>query len=269
MEGVRYSERQLYVECMTSTQYSTLRNVYQWCTTSMHKTFSLSNYNIGNGNLLFLTVFCIHGVLHSWEFVFFQYFRKARESVARMQEQGLVQLDAKLQLRKEPLLLVRVRRIVAVEVQAAFADRHHVRLLREHAQRCNGGLVAFARVVRVDASGREHGSRVRIRSLQRCHAFGNRRTARTEVMFSEGGRAYIYLCYGIHHLFNVVTGPEGMAHAVLVRAVQPADNVEAMLARRGMFRLERKLTAGPGALSQALGLNTQHSGLSLLDPASV
>ena len=101
-----------------------------------------------------------------------------------------------------------------------------------------------------------------------CHAFGNRRTARTKVMFLEGGRAYVYLCYGIHHLFNVVTGPEGMAHAVLVRAVQPADNVEAMLARRGMFRLERKLTAGPGALSQALGLSTQHSGLSLLDPAS-
>ncbi len=101
-----------------------------------------------------------------------------------------------------------------------------------------------------------------------CHAFGNRRTARTEVMFSEGGRAYIYLCYGIHHLFNVVTGPEGMAHAVLIRAVEPVDNLELMLARRGLPRLERKLTAGPGALSQALGISTLHSGLSLLDPAS-
>ncbi|MBK9013332.1 MAG: DNA-3-methyladenine glycosylase [Saprospiraceae bacterium] len=101
-----------------------------------------------------------------------------------------------------------------------------------------------------------------------CHAFGNRRTARTEVMFQEGGRAYVYLCYGIHHLFNVVTGPEDMAHAVLVRAVQPIDNVDIMLERRSLSRLERKLTAGPGALSQALGISTGHSGLSLLDPTS-
>ncbi len=101
-----------------------------------------------------------------------------------------------------------------------------------------------------------------------CHAFGNRRTARTEVMFSEGGRAYVYLCYGIHHLFNIVTGPLDMAHAVLIRAVQPADNVEIMLARRNMERLERKLTAGPGALTEALGIRTAHTGLSLLDPSS-
>jgi DNA-3-methyladenine glycosylase len=100
-----------------------------------------------------------------------------------------------------------------------------------------------------------------------CHAFGNRRTARTEVMFAEGGRAYVYLCYGIHHLFNVVTGPEGMAHAVLIRAVQPIDNVELMLARRGMDKPHPKLTAGPGALTQALGIHTSQSGLSLLDTA--
>ncbi len=101
-----------------------------------------------------------------------------------------------------------------------------------------------------------------------CHAFGNRRTARTEVMFAEGGQAYIYLCYGIHHLFNVVTGEEGMAHAVLVRAVEPIDNVELMLERRSMSSPAPKLTAGPGALSQALGIRTRHSGISLLDPGS-
>ncbi len=100
-----------------------------------------------------------------------------------------------------------------------------------------------------------------------CHAFGNRRTARTEVMFAEGGRAYVYLCYGIHHLFNVVTGPEGMAHAVLIRAVQPIDNVELMLARRSMDKPHPRLTAGPGALTQALGIHTSQSGQSLLDPA--
>jgi DNA-3-methyladenine glycosylase len=98
------------------------------------------------------------------------------------------------------------------------------------------------------------------------HAFGNRRTARTEVMFAEGGHAYVYLCYGIHHLFNVVTGPAGMAHAVLVRAVEPIDNVELMLARRVMVKLQPRLTAGPGALTQALGILIAHSGQSLLDP---
>ncbi len=102
-----------------------------------------------------------------------------------------------------------------------------------------------------------------------CHAFGNRRTARTEVMFATGGRAYVYLCYGIHHLFNVVTGPKDEAHAILVRAVEPIENMEAMLVRRGMEQLGRRLTAGPGALTQALGISTQHSGLSLLDPNSL
>lgn len=101
-----------------------------------------------------------------------------------------------------------------------------------------------------------------------CHAFGNRRTARTEVMFSEGGRAYVYLCYGIHHLFNVVTGPADAAQAVLIRAVQPIDNVELMLARRKMERLAPKLTAGPGALTEALGIRTVHTGLNLIAPSS-
>ncbi|MBK9337920.1 MAG: DNA-3-methyladenine glycosylase [Lewinellaceae bacterium] len=105
-----------------------------------------------------------------------------------------------------------------------------------------------------------------------CHAFGNRRTPRTEVMFLPGGHAYIYLCYGIHHLFNVVTGPEGMAHAVLVRAVEPLEGTEFMYARRRMAQTPKRpdthLTTGPGALAQALGLHTAHTGQSLLAPDS-
>lgn len=106
-----------------------------------------------------------------------------------------------------------------------------------------------------------------------CHAYGNRRTARTEVMFQEGGRAYIYLCYGIHHLFNVVTGPEGMAHAVLVRAVEPFGGLSTMLERRQVLGgfggnkpvvVKPSLTTGPGSLSQALGLHTTWSGQSLI-----
>ena len=61
------------------------------------------------------------------------------------------------------------------------------------------------------------------------HAFGGRRTARTEIMYRDGGTAYIYLCYGVHSLFNVVTNKENIPHAVLVRAIKPLDNAELML----------------------------------------
>jgi DNA-3-methyladenine glycosylase len=87
-------------------------------------------------------------------------------------------------------------------------------------------------------------------------------------MFMEGGCAYVYLCYGIHHLFNVVTAPEGTPHAVLIRAVEPVGEVTPMLQRRGMKTLAPRLTAGPGSLSQALGIRTHHSGTSLLDVRS-
>ncbi len=101
-----------------------------------------------------------------------------------------------------------------------------------------------------------------------CHAYSNKRTKRTEVMFHEGGCAYVYLCYGIHHLFNVVTGTEGLAQAVLIRAIQPVDGIDTMLARRKMTKIATRLSAGPGTLSQALGIQTQHTGLSLIDKNS-
>ncbi|MFH1066343.1 MAG: DNA-3-methyladenine glycosylase [bacterium] len=90
------------------------------------------------------------------------------------------------------------------------------------------------------------------------HAYGNRRTARTESMFLPGGHAYIYLCYGMHHLFNVVTGPKGIPAAVLIRALEPQEGVETMLRRRRIKKIEPRLTSGPGALAQALGMNRSH-----------
>ncbi len=101
-----------------------------------------------------------------------------------------------------------------------------------------------------------------------CHAYNNRRTKRTEVMFQEGGRAYIYLCYGIHHLFNVVTGPEDNAQAVLIRALQAEDNLPLMQQRRGIQRMGPQLSAGPGVLSKALGITKLLSGVSLLEGQS-
>ncbi|MFI5195845.1 MAG: DNA-3-methyladenine glycosylase [Chitinophagales bacterium] len=95
------------------------------------------------------------------------------------------------------------------------------------------------------------------------HAFGGRRTARTEVMYMHGGAAYVYLCYGIHHLFNIVTNIKDIPHAILIRAIEPLEGIDAMLARRGKAKLQPSLTAGPGAMSMALGLSTRHTGRSL------
>ncbi|HEX6915234.1 MAG TPA: DNA-3-methyladenine glycosylase [Chitinophagaceae bacterium] len=95
------------------------------------------------------------------------------------------------------------------------------------------------------------------------HAYGNRRTARTEVMFAEGGLAYVYLCYGIHHLFNVVTNRRDTPHAVLVRAVEPLTGIDVMMQRTGKRVPDNTLTRGPGNVSKALGIHTRHTGYSL------
>lgn len=95
-----------------------------------------------------------------------------------------------------------------------------------------------------------------------CHAYGNRRTSRTEIMFEPGGVAYIYLCYGIHHLFNIVTGEKDNPQAVLIRGIAPLEGLDTMLARRKHPPLKR-LAAGPGTVSQALAIHTRHNGISL------
>ncbi len=92
-----------------------------------------------------------------------------------------------------------------------------------------------------------------------CHAFDYRRTARTETMFLPGGHTYIYLCYGIHHLFNVVTHQQNEPHAILIRAVEPVLGIEIMMERRKMAKVKPSLSAGPGSMSQALGITTAHN----------
>ena len=96
-----------------------------------------------------------------------------------------------------------------------------------------------------------------------CHAYNNRRTKRTETMFAKGGVAYVYLCYGIHHLFNVVTGKQDVPHAILIRAVEPVEGMDVMLARRKFTKIKTTLTAGPGTLTKALGITTAHDTLDL------
>jgi DNA-3-methyladenine glycosylase len=95
------------------------------------------------------------------------------------------------------------------------------------------------------------------------HAYDNRRTERTDVMFRSGGVAYVYLCYGIHSLFNVVTNVRGIPHAILIRAIEPTHGISTMLRRRRHKAPGPRLSAGPGALSEALGIKTRHSGIRL------
>lgn len=101
-----------------------------------------------------------------------------------------------------------------------------------------------------------------------CHAYNNRRTTRTEVMYEAGGVAYIYFCYGMHHMMNVVTGPKDHAHAILIRALEPGEGIQVMAERRKMAVEDLRLTKGPGALSVALGLTKELSGVSLFSPSS-
>lgn len=98
------------------------------------------------------------------------------------------------------------------------------------------------------------------------HAFGNRRTKRNEVMYHPGGICYVYRCYGIHHLFNIVTAWRDLPHAVLIRAIEPTQGLDVMLRRRKKEKADAKLTAGPGVLTEALGITLVHNGLSIASP---
>ncbi len=117
------------------------------------------------------------------------------------------------------------------------------------------GIITSGRIVEVEAYAGI--------ADKASHAFGGRRTARNEVMYAEGGLAYVYLCYGIHHLFNVVTHTKDIPHAILIRAVEPLIGIETMLQRTGKKKLDSTLTRGPGNVSKALGICTTHSGTAL------
>jgi DNA-3-methyladenine glycosylase len=97
------------------------------------------------------------------------------------------------------------------------------------------------------------------------HSYGGRRTARTEIMYAAGGIAYVYLCYGIHHLFNIVTNIPGTPHAILIRAIEPVKGTALMLERMKKKQLDYSVGRGPGNVSKALGISTKHTGLSLLN----
>ncbi len=95
------------------------------------------------------------------------------------------------------------------------------------------------------------------------HSYGGKRTARNEHMYATGGTSYVYICYGLHHLFNVVTNKKDKPDAVLIRALEPVKGVAIMLKRTGKLVPDYTLTKGPGNAAKALGISKIHSGISL------
>ena len=95
------------------------------------------------------------------------------------------------------------------------------------------------------------------------HAFGGRRTKRNEMMYHEGGVAYVYLCYGMHHLLNFVTNSADIPDAVLIRGILPTHGEELMLHRTGKRKLTRDIGIGPGKVSKLLGITVADNGISL------
>lgn len=93
------------------------------------------------------------------------------------------------------------------------------------------------------------------------HAYGGRRTTRNEAMYAGGGTVYVFICYGVHHLFNVVTGPADLPHAVLIRGVLIIEGQESAAQRRAPGKAT---TAGPGTLTQAMGITRKDDGVDLL-----
>lgn len=97
-----------------------------------------------------------------------------------------------------------------------------------------------------------------------CHAFGGKRTARMEAVYGSPGTIYIYICYGMHHLFNIVTNKKYIPHVILIRALEPLEGIDVMLDRTGKEQADYSLARGPGNVSRALGMTKAHSGGNLL-----
>jgi len=95
------------------------------------------------------------------------------------------------------------------------------------------------------------------------HAYGGRRTPRTEIMYRQGGTAYVYLCYGMHSLFNVVTNAVEIPHAVLIRGIRPVEGIDAMLSRIGKTMISQLKGTGPGIVTKLLGIHYSMTGLDL------
>ena len=95
------------------------------------------------------------------------------------------------------------------------------------------------------------------------HAYAGKRTSRNKHMYGEAANAYVYICYGIHQMFNIVTNDKEIPDAILIRAVEPLEGIEDMLIRTGKKNADNTLTRGPGNVGKALGIFKMHSGINV------
>ena len=119
-----------------------------------------------------------------------------------------------------------------------------------------GGRRTAGRIVEVEAYVGPHDPA--------CHAYRHRRTARTEPLYGPPGTAYVYFTYGMHWCANVVCDEDGIGTAVLLRALQPVEGVDAMRSARPGARRDHDLCSGPARLCQALGIDLRLDGVDLL-----
>ncbi len=142
------------------------------------------------------------------------------------------------------------------KLPVSFFRHHNVclvarRLLGKYLVTCFEGNLTAGRIVETEAYA-GHTDRA-------SHAWNGRFTERTAVMYEPGGLAYVYLCYGIHHLFNVVTHEAGTPHAVLIRGIEPVAGHDVMLARMQKKQMDISIGRGPGNVSKALGIMVRHT----------
>jgi len=146
--------------------------------------------------------------------------------------------------------------------QSFYARRDVVSIARE--------LIGKILVTNVDhalTSGRIVETEAYVAHTDRAsHSFGGKRTPRNEHMYEGPGTAYVYICYGLHHMMNIVTNEKNIPDAVLIRAVEPLEGVRVMLRRTGKKAGDRSLTRGPGNVGKALGITRDHSGSRLSGP---
>lgn len=126
------------------------------------------------------------------------------------------------------------------------------------------GSVIETRIRGVVTSGRIVETEAYVGLTDRAsHSYGGRRTAKNEAMYGEPGTAYIYICYGLHRMFNVVTNEKNVPDAILIRAVEPIAGIPVMLKRTGKSVADYSITRGPGNTGKALGMLKSFSGTSL------
>lgn len=127
------------------------------------------------------------------------------------------------------------------------------------------GKIVVTKIEGVTTSGRIVETEAYVAMIDKAsHAFGGKRTSRNEHMYASAGTAYVYICYGMHQMLNVVTNEKDIADAVLIRAIEPIEGVTVMLERTGKGKADYTLTRGPGNVGKALGIFKHHSGLQLM-----